>query len=120
MEGKQVVDDGVRWKVGDAKTIEVWKEKWLKKDTSSPPIPPNVQPTPLPLSRAPMSDKLLWMNFPNGSLTVKNAYVTARKLLGKEVLTGPNVTRGEEWYGLLTCCLKLNSLYGEFCKAFCL
>lgn len=39
----------------------------------------------IPLSRVPMSYKLLWTNSPDGSLTAKNAYVTTRRLLRNKI-----------------------------------
>ncbi|XVE61195.1 hypothetical protein DITRI_Ditri06bG0020100 [Diplodiscus trichospermus] len=51
LEGRRVVGEGSRWKVGDGNSIDALKDKWLK----IPPIfkprgPPNQEPTPLKVS----------------------------------------------------------------------
>ena len=39
---------GARWKVGDGKKIDVWKDQWLKKPSDYKASPPNQNiPTPL-------------------------------------------------------------------------
>lgn len=47
MAGKQLVDEGSIWRVGDGKTINVWKDKWIRKPPSFKPTPPDRAPTPL-------------------------------------------------------------------------
>ena len=52
MKGREVVNSGAVWRVGNGKSINVWNDKWIPHQLARVPSPPDLQmPTPMQVHR---------------------------------------------------------------------
>ncbi|GAA0185918.1 hypothetical protein LIER_33206 [Lithospermum erythrorhizon] len=110
LEGRKVLTMGIRWRVGDGKKIDIWKDPWIPRTTNFLPrgreaeglcrvsqLPNNGQwrkdliPTlfdpedtqrilAMPLSRYHIRDKIVWHHTNNGVYLTSLGYKSARAL----------------------------------------
>ena len=101
MAAQQVVEEGIRWQVGNGSKIQVWSDKWLPSATDlidhnlccwklglldSLFLPFEVDVIrAIPLCSRLPNDKLIWAKTQNGSFMVRNAYKVAMKLFDGSV-----------------------------------
>ena len=61
LKGRDIVNKGATWKVGDGKSINVWGDKWISQfPNGCPSLPSLQQPTPMKVSRQIDAEMRVW------------------------------------------------------------
>ncbi|GAA0148328.1 hypothetical protein LIER_07803 [Lithospermum erythrorhizon] len=78
LEGREVLRKGIRWRMGDGKGIDIWKDPWLVNSVMDNDDANLV--LAIPLSRQQIRDRLVWNHTKSGNYLTSLGYLSVRNM----------------------------------------
>ncbi|GAA0156366.1 hypothetical protein LIER_38260 [Lithospermum erythrorhizon] len=83
IEGRKVLNRGVRWRVRDDKGIDIWKDPWISRNTDFKRLLEEedvARVLPIPLSKHRIRDRIVWNHIKSGVYLTSSGYLTTREM----------------------------------------